>query len=107
MAVLLAACSPSTVTVSCDELLSQQECDDVATFALDNRRDEAVALGQVREIGTTLIDNCQEAARAEFIPALADPRIDRCWRVDIRWQRGQTIWFVGRHGSDGGLRALE
>ena len=107
MAVLLCACSPSTLAVSCGEGLSQRECDDVATFALENRRDEAVALGEIREIGTTLIEDCRQAARMEFAPGLADPWIDRCWRVDIRWQRGQTIWFVARHGADGALQAVE
>jgi hypothetical protein len=107
MAVLLVACSPLPVAVSCDERLSQQECDDVATFSFENRRDEAAALGEVREISTTLIDDCPRAARAEFTPALADPSFDRCLRVDTRWQRGQTTWLVARQGADGALRVVE
>lgn len=103
---LLAACSSLVITATCNGRMDQQECDDVAVFALGNA-DDTARLGEMREIETTLIDNCADAARRDFVPGLADPSIDRCWRVDARWQRGQTSWTVARDDASGQLRVVE
>ena len=80
--------------------LPAQECADVVELVLSRFPVDDPAMGTLILIAAEAME-CPDAAEASGIPELADPGVDRCWRLHRDYETNSVLQYATRDADTG------